>query len=613
MGKIKNNWHKVLLISLLTLCFLFICSTLLIGYYEPIVKQEIKKGVLKSSNKLYRIEFDDIGINIFTGKLSVKNVQLIPNIGIYKHLQTKNLQPRYLYSIYLQRLKLSGINIYDLIYNQELQIDEILLNEPSILILNDKTNNSISDTSLSLRHPYEWIKEDLKSIKIDNINFKNVRLDFVTDSAKKRKSQKLFLAFFKIKDLVIDSNSRNNFKRPFYAEDIRFSIKNFERELRDSVNKIRIEEILVSTSSSSIDLYNFKVIPNKNIREFKDKSGFRKIRIDAYIKHTKLENIDFKKLFYEQKLWGTNLILNKLQASIEMNKLIPEKENKVKKFPTEILFDLKFPFHFSNLILKNSDIKYSEMDLKTKYLWSIGFNNINGNIKNFGNDSAVLLNNPQANININCLFNNKAKSTFLFNFNYLDPTSTFYVRGHITNYSLKELNPILSNLARLEIANCDLRSLKFSMNGNKKYLYGNITMLYNNLRIRVLQVDENDNKLKKHIWYSMIANTLLLNNDNPQINKRTIHSNIMINRKSNSSFFSFIWDGLFKGIKENVGLNEKMESELYYRINRVKQIKSFREQYKELRKDRREERKVKREERRKLKQARLNIVKDENN
>jgi hypothetical protein len=260
------------------------------------------------------------------------------------------------------------------------------------------------------------------------------------------------------------------------------------------------------------------------------------------------------------------------------------------------VYDIKLPFKFNKVLINSSELNYSEKDLKTSYIWNLSFNNLNGSINNFSNDIDALKANQKVNIELECLLNKKAVTKLHFTLDYIDKSQPFFVKGLIKNYNLKDLNPILSNLSSLEVANCDLRNLKFVMQGNKTQLYSNITMIYNNLRVRVLERDAEDQTLKKNAWFSFIANSVLLNNDNPKFNGKTIHPKFNIQYQKDYSFFGYLWKALFKGVKESVGVSEKMEKELKYRSNRIKEIKA----YKEVRKVKKEIRKAKRFERRKL-------------
>ncbi len=594
--KPKLNFNKLFLWCLVALSVLFIIGSLLITYWEPILKKHIKESIYNSTDKLYRVEFDDIGFNVFTGSLSIKNFKLTPDMLIYKELKSKKQHPRYLFNLHIQKFKFSGINIYEFYFHDELQIDELNINHPNVLVINDILSKEQSDTNSNLRHPYELIKNELKSLQIDQINLKNIDFEFISDSLSERKSHKLFLAYFKVRNLTIDSNSKNNLDRPFYSDDIKVSIKNYSLNLKDSVNKMQFEEVVASTASSSIELYNFKIIPLKDLENFKSRNGYRKTRIDLYVREAKLTGIDFKKLFYEQKLSGDLIQINKLNSNIFQNKKIPYDPNKIRRFPSELVYDIKIPFNFNKVVIKNSELNYSEKDSRTLYTWNISFNSLNGSINNFTNDNERINSNQKVGIEIESLLNKKALTKLMFTLDYLDKKQPFFVKGSIKNYNLKDLNPILANLSLLEVANCDMRNLKFTMQGDKTKMHSSITMLYNNLRVRILEKNANENKFKKNGWFSFLANSVLLNNDNPKFNGKTIHPKFHIDYKKGYSFFGYIWKALFKGIKESVGVTERMEREIKQRTIRIKEIKA----YKEIRKAKKEIRKAKRSERKRL-------------
>ena len=592
----KLNWNKLLLWCLIALSLLFITGSLIITYWEPVLKKHIKESIYNSTDKLYRVEFDDIGFNVFTGSLSIKNLQLIPDMSIYRQLKSKKQHPRYLFNLYIQKFKFSGINIYEYYVHDELQIDELSINHPDVLVINDILSKELSDTNSNLRHPYELIKNELKSLQIDQINLKNINFEFISDSLSKRKSHKLFLAYFKVRNLTVDSSSKNNIERPFYSDDIKVSIKNYSLNLRDSVNKMQFEEVVASTASSSIELYNFKIVPLNDLENFKSRNGYRKTRIDLYVREAKLTGINFKKLFYEQKLSGDLIQINKLNSQIFQNKQIAYEPNKIRRFPSELVCDIKIPFSFNKVIIKNSELNYSEKDQRTSYIWNISFNSLNGTINNFTNDLDRLKNNQKVGIEIESLLNKKALTKLIFTLDYLDKDQPFFVKGSIKNYNLKDLNPILANLSLLEVANCDMRNLKFTMQGDKTKMHSSITMLYNNLRVRILEKNTEENKFKKNGWFSFLANSVLLNNDNPKFNGKTIHPRFNINYQKDYSFFGYIWKAIFKGVKESVGVTERMEREIKQRTIRIKEIKA----YKEIRKAKKEIRKAKRSEKKRL-------------
>jgi|GEM_PF-3172392 len=587
-------WKSIGLILGGIFLFLSILVYALLSYWEPIASKAIKESFYRSTNKLYRIEFDDITFNVLLGNFGLRNIRLIPDIEVYKQLKVKKEQPAYLFNLSIDKAKVHNINIYDLYYLNELNIDEISINNPHVLVINDLSYKKTSKDTSIFRNPYDLLKSQLKFLKVKQINLKNINLEFLADSLGKTKSKKIFLSYFKVRNLFIDSLSQYDTTRPFYSDDIKLSIKNFTHPFKDSVNNMQFEEAVASTATSSIQVYNFRITPKLNELEYKDLLGFRKTRIDFYVKEANLTHIDFKKLFFEQKLYGGRIDINNMQSNFFLNKLIPKNPNKKTRYPAELVYDIKIPFHFDVVNIKNSEIKYAEIDKKTQFRWDISFNKLNGKIENFSNDSSYLKKNEFTNIVMDANFNNEATSHFEFVFDYVHALKPFYVKGFFSNYNLKSANPILAKLAHLEVSNCNLRMLRFVMNGDKKDLNCNVSMMYNNLKVKILEFNEEENKLQKHGLLTLLANYMVLESQNPRTNGKMIKSKFHITRTEEQSFFNFIWKGLLRGMKESVGIDAKLEKELKFQANRYEEFKEFAKQYKQKRSIRKIERQKKR-------------------
>lgn len=592
MTKLKKLkfWKSIGLIIIALFTVLIGSVYLVLSYWEPIASKTIKQSFYHSTNKLYRIEFDDITFNIFLGDFGLKNIKLIPDLNVYKELKLKKEQPAYLFTLSIEKAKLHGIDLYNLYQYKELHIDEIAVNNPNVKVINDLSyKKSGSDTSI-FRNPYDLLKSQLHNLNVGQINLKNINFEFVADSLGKVKSKKIFLSYFKVRNLIIDSLSQFDTTRPFYSDDIKVSIKNFTHPFKDSVNSLHFEEAVASTATSSIQVYNFKIIPKLNEATYTDTQGFRKTRIELYIKEANLTHIDFKKLFFEQKLYGKAIDINKIDSKILQNKIHPRDKTKKVKFPTELVYDIKIPFHFDIVNIRNAEVNYSEIERKSAFKWDINFSNINGKIENLSNDSTYLRKNQFANISLDAIFNNTAKSHFDLTLDYTHILKPFYVKGIFTNYNLKGLNPIISKVAYLEVSNCNLRTLRFVMNGDKDIMSCNVSMLYNNLKVKVLHFNKEENKLEKHGLFTILANHMVLASDNPRKNGKLIKSKFHLKREGLQSFFGFIWRGILRGMKESVGLNDQMERELKFQQSRYNEFKNFAKEFKDNRARRKQER-----------------------
>ena len=70
---------------------------------------------------------------------------------------------------------------------------------------------------------------------------------------------------------------------------------------------------------------------------------------------------------------------------------------------------------------------------------------------------------------------------------------------------------------------------------------------------------------------SILANALIINSENPNLDGKFISSDVNYSRVNNTSFFNLIWKSLFIGIKNSVGITEEKQQEI------KKHIKNFEE------------------------------------
>ena len=217
---IKKYWKKILVVIASFVGLLLLVSYFMLMYWEPIISKAIKDSLNKSTNKLYSIEFEDITFNVLMGNFGLKNIRLIPNKAVYEELKQRKDQPAYLFDLNIERARVHGINIWDLYQNSALEINEISVNKPKVKVINDLSyKKAVDDTSL-FRNPYNLIKEQLSMLKVEQINLKNIEFEFIADSLGKQKSKKIFLSYFKVRNLIIDSLAPYDTTRPFYSDDI---------------------------------------------------------------------------------------------------------------------------------------------------------------------------------------------------------------------------------------------------------------------------------------------------------------------------------------------------------------------------------------------------------
>jgi hypothetical protein len=90
--------------------------------------------------------------------------------------------------------------------------------------------------------------------------------------------------------------------------------------------------------------------------------------------------------------------------------------------------------------------------------------------------------------------------------------------------------------------------LQFHLNATNTHAKGKLTLLYNDLSIRLLKKDDDKNKYKTKVLPTLAAG-LVVKDSNPS-NGKTRIGDVNYDRDIHRSIFQLMWKALFTGIKE---------------------------------------------------------------
>ena len=189
-----------------------------------------------------------------------------------------------------------------------------------------------------------------------------------------------------------------------------------------------------------------------------------------------------------------------------------------------------------------------------------------------------------------------------FKFNLKAKDGAFNYSGELGKFDGKKLDKLVKPLALVHVESADIQKLKFNVNGSNYMGKGNLEFYYKNLKVDILKKVDGQKKLQSQGLISLLANGLVIDDDNPDKKGVFRPGPIDIKRDPYLSFFSFLYKGLLDGLKPSVGFSKKTEASVNNAIAKVSSLVTDFKKFKEDRKQRREEK-------RKLKQAKKDSIK----
>lgn len=138
-----------------------------------------------------------------------------------------------------------------------------------------------------------------------------------------------------------------------------------------------------------------------------------------------------------------------------------------------------------------------------------------------------------------------------FEFMLDDSSGAFNITGHMGAMdAAKEFTPVVRGMAKVEIKSCNVKSVDFDIKGNEMSAKGVVKFIYSDLKINVMEEDEDTKKLKKKGFKSMLANIIAIKQDNPARGEAARVAYPTNQRDIKKSFFNLVWKNLSKGLME---------------------------------------------------------------
>ncbi len=573
-----RNW--IFLVLMIPIFLIGVAAVYLNYYWKPILTQRIKEAIDRSTDGLYRIEFQNIRVNFVTGRLNISDIRFIPDTMVYESMKVDSIAPRHLYEVEIAELILKRIQPWKIYTVGKLEISSIEIDRPSLKVVFSKTRNTKASTKEDLRTAYQHLAPYLNSVKIGNIIFKNADLKYVDHSAEGgTRVTELKDLYIRISDLLIDSASQFDRSRLYYTKDIYAELLGYKSLTKDGNYNIQFSEFKASTAGRYAHIKGFRILPKFSEMEFSRRFKFQKDRYTAHFEDISLNNIDYKLLNRDRRLIASSLKLNKGNLSVFLHRGMPDSiRDKGVNFPQLALKRFKLDTTIDTVLLKDSHINYSEYNPDSKRKGTLSFGGINGSIFNVTNDSLNLIKNKFSEVKLTSLLMNRGRLDIAMKFNLPDPAGAFEFSGKLGNLEADMFNSAIRPLSLIEVKSGYINQMIFNGRGSIKGVRGSLTCYYNDLKITLLEKSENSSRLKRKGIASIFANILIIKDHNPMKGQAVRKVTFNFTRPERSSFFNMIWKGFAEALLNTIGFDAATQREIAARLRKMEIERNNREE-----------------------------------
>jgi len=267
-------------------------------------------------------------------------------------------------------------------------------------------------------------------------------------------------------------------------------------------------------------------------------------------------NPDVRRWFDDDEFVGELASVDGLDLSIYRDKRIRFDENQRPQMLQDLLRNSNFAFHIDSLMLKNSNISYTEQPANTDKDGRIRFSSVTASVIPLSNIKAKNTAIPDFELRGRATVMDSCQLNTVMKFKMNDVRNSFTADGVLSPFNMAVLNPVLEPLASMSVRSGRVNDFRFSFNADDLGSNGNLYFGYNDLKIAVLEKKNGNTKEAK--FASFLANSLLLRSKNPR-GKELSPDEISFRRDPSRSTISYVWKSVFSGIKNTLGIKDNKQ------------------------------------------------------
>ena len=547
------RYKKWLVIAGCTLVSLFILLVLL-SWLTPLIfrrqlSDKLKTYVRQSSKGVYKLEYDDLSLNLLRGSLQVTALRLTPDTAAVL-MQKKRGKPAGLTAtLRIKSIELSGIALIPLITSRKLKIDDFLIDQPFVE-LTDTTKKAKTENKKTL---YQRLNNSLASIQINTIRIRNGFFSLINNTNPSHQDTQVSNFTLTVHAFLLDEHSENDSSRIYGSRQIEIESDSIRIPLKDPMYQFVLHGLKLSSADHSLQIRKAHLQPLYSKAKFDEKLGLAKDRLDFSYEEISTTSLDVRKLVSANSLIAQQFHIQKGVMDIYKDKRFPLfVKNRTGTYPHQLLLKAPVKIHIDTIYLKDVTVMYGEFSDKTYQRGKIQFDKTHGTLTNITNDSTGILRNNHCRIDVESKFMNNGNLLAYFDFDLASSNGAFSCGGKMKNFEMKEVNSMIQSLAKANVKSGNLTLLDFDIKGTDYTSYIRMQMHYNHLKLELLKLDKDSGELKKRSFLSNLINNLITNENNPKGNKPARIGEATLQREATDSFFKFIWLTIQEPIKRIV-------------------------------------------------------------
>lgn len=482
------------------------------------------------------------------------NNHLLKGSGLYLSTNTGEVtKERSRFKIDLDEFIITGLDILTIANDHYLEIEDISLTRPRIVleqIKKERTPQNVKKNNKKFVYPLDSML--IGHVKINAISINDGKANMTTTDVTETNSQ-LYAGGINllVGDLYLTPKKHQSISTKSFAKTFQLNIGNLLYDLPDNLNRIKVGEVSLNSTDTTLVVYDFELVPKLEKYEYGPAKGFQTDWVHMTNKKLTVNNLQVNNLLFENKLIAPSIALDGMKIFLFRDKRVPFK-NVYKPLPQEQLHKMGLGLKLDSVIISDANVVYQEFAEKSTVPGEIYITDLNGRLLNVTNDSVVLAEQPKMFLEATGAFAGNGAINLQVVFDMLDTNRVFHLGAIISDLDLREFNRMLSPTVFVQIKSGYDKNLIMTSKANNDYAYGEMRFYYDDLKIAVLNKKTETPKGIGNALASFFANSFFINSNNPRLLSLR-KGEVFFERNKYKSIFNYWIKTFLSGVVTSIG------------------------------------------------------------
>jgi len=433
-------------------------------------------------------------------------------------------------TVLIPEISLDGLHYLRLIFGSKIEVNKLTISSPQ----------------LKLQMPFNLPASDSNSkpgIADYEMLFNNIELKNSTITIKQHSGLVQFTGF----DIRLQKLKKNvktdSAQKQFDFGELEIYADNFQYTFEDSLYVFSAKHLAVNSLEKRVKISEASLVSNYSKYEIGHRTGVETDWYNIVFGAINMDGFELDALKTNQSLQLSFVNFERFEAEIFRDKRLPFPDKPDTKLPMDMINNLPFKLHIDSAFIKDGMVKYEEHVKDAKDAGAIEFTKLHASLFEISNNE-ILIDVPTL-MKIDARLMGGPLLDIVFEF----PNKKFPVEHHVTGslqpMEMSLVNPFLKANLAAEIKHGQINTFRFNFLYDNDIAHGSLLMEYNNLKVNL--IDREDNSVKG--LKTFLINKIALHSSNQRYENNFQAGKIDFERDKKKSIFNYWWKSLLSGIK----------------------------------------------------------------